>query len=31
MNFLSFEKKLIPLDVWVQDLVDWLDQFFFKA
>ena len=24
MNFLSFEKKLIPLDVWVQDLVDWL-------
>lgn len=24
MNFLSFEKKLIPLDEWVQDFVDWL-------
>ena len=24
MNFLSFEKKLIPLDEWVQDFVNWL-------
>jgi len=24
MNFLNFEKKLIPLDEWVQDFVDWL-------
>jgi len=24
MNFLSFDKKLIPLDEWVQSLVDWL-------
>ena len=24
MNFLSFEKKLIPLDEWVQEFVDWL-------
>ena len=24
MNFLSFEKKIIPLDNWVQDFVDWL-------
>ena len=24
MNFLSFDKKLIPLDIWVQDFVDWL-------
>jgi len=24
MNFLSFEKKLIPLDEWVQEFVNWL-------
>lgn len=24
MNFLSFEKKLIPLDEWVQESVNWL-------
>ena len=24
MNFLSFEKKLIPLDDWVQEFVNWL-------
>ncbi len=24
MNFFSFDKKLIPLDEWVQELVDWL-------
>ena len=24
MNLFSFEKKLIPLDEWVQDAVDWL-------
>ncbi|SHJ37793.1 glycine betaine/proline transport system permease protein [Malonomonas rubra DSM 5091] len=24
MNFFSFKEKLIPLDEWVQDLVDWL-------
>ncbi|WP_303720779.1 proline/glycine betaine ABC transporter permease [Malonomonas rubra] len=24
MNFLSFDKQLIPLDEWVQDSVDWL-------
>jgi len=24
MNFFNFDKKLIPLDVWVQEFVDWL-------
>jgi glycine betaine/proline transport system permease protein len=24
MNLFSFDEKLIPLDTWVQDFVDWL-------